>query len=70
VLRDVRIIGISLLGSGCPESFADVQASTSKTVFEATFSQFQVESGPKTLPASWRRNCKLIINMEFTSGFQ
>lgn len=66
----VKIRGISLLGSGCPAGTADVQVDATGSLFEATFSQYEVETGPGTFPADWRKNCKLTINMEFDSGFQ
>ncbi|KAJ2984297.1 hypothetical protein NQ176_g77 [Zarea fungicola] len=40
------------------------------TLFEVTFSAYEVQTGPDTHPVDWRKNCKLTINMEFTSGFQ
>ncbi|QUC21252.1 uncharacterized protein UV8b_05495 [Ustilaginoidea virens] len=66
----VKIHGISLLGSGCPEKSADVQVDATGTLFEATFSQYEVQTGPGTKAVDWRRNCKLTINMEFDHGFQ
>jgi hypothetical protein len=66
----VKVHGISLLGSGCPAGSADVQVDATGTLFEATFSEYEVQTGPGTLPADWRKNCKLTINMEFDSGFQ
>jgi len=66
----VKINGIKLLGSGCPEGTADVQVDATGTLFEATFSTYEVQTGPGTMPADWRKNCKLTMNMEFDSGFQ
>jgi hypothetical protein len=68
--RSVKIRGISLLGSGCPAGTADVQVDATGSLFEATFSEYEVETGPGTFPTDWRKNCKLTINMEFDSGFQ
>ncbi|KAJ6443788.1 het-s domain-containingprotein [Purpureocillium lavendulum] len=74
VVRDgpnyVKIKGVSLLGSGCPAGTADVQVDATGSLFEATFSQYEVETGPGTYPSDWRKNCKLTLNMEFQSGFQ
>lgn len=66
----VKVKGISVLGSGCPPGSADVQIDATGTLFEVTFSAYEVQTGPDTKPADWRKNCKLTINMEFTSGFQ
>lgn len=68
--KTVKIRGISLLGTGCPAGSADVQIDATGSLFEATFSQYEVETGPGTYPSDWRKNCKLTINMEFESGFQ
>ncbi|UNI23930.1 hypothetical protein JDV02_009720 [Purpureocillium takamizusanense] len=66
----VKIKGVSLLGSGCPAGTADVQVDATGSLFEATFSEYEVQTGPGTQPIDWRRNCKLTLNMEFESGFQ
>lgn len=65
----VKIKGVSVLGSGCPAGTADVQIDATGTLFEVTFSTYEVETGPGTSPVDWRKNCKLTINMEFTPGF-
>jgi hypothetical protein len=36
----VRVLGVSLLGSGCPPGTADVQIDASKTLMEVTFSEY------------------------------
>lgn len=66
----VKIKGVSVLGTGCPAGTADVQVDATGTLFEVTFSAYEVETGPGTMPSDWRKNCKLTINLEFTSGFQ
>ncbi|RDA86884.1 hypothetical protein CP532_1382 [Ophiocordyceps camponoti-leonardi (nom. inval.)] len=70
VPRKVIIRGVSLLGSGCPKGTTDVQIDASKTLFEATFSEYQVQTGPGTQAKDWRRNCKLTLNLEYDEGFQ
>jgi hypothetical protein len=66
----VQISGISLLGTGCPAGSADVQVDATGTLFEATFSAYEVQTGPGTTASDWRKNCKLTMNMDFDSGFQ
>ncbi|KAJ4158328.1 uncharacterized protein LMH87_008860 [Akanthomyces muscarius] len=66
----VKIRGVSLLGSGCPAGTADVQVDATGSLFEATFSAYQVQTGPGTKAIDWRKNCKLTLNMEFDQGFQ
>jgi hypothetical protein len=66
----VRVVGISLLGSGCPAGSADVQIDATKTLLEITFSEYIVQTGPGTKASDWRKNCKLTMNMEFDAGFQ
>ena len=68
--RNVKIHGVSLLGTGCPKGSGDVQITADRTVFEVTFSEYQVQTGPGTKAVDWRKNCKLTINMEFDQGFQ
>ncbi|KJZ80127.1 hypothetical protein HIM_00841 [Hirsutella minnesotensis 3608] len=68
--KNVKIRGVSLLGSGCPAGTADVQVDATGTLFEATFSAYEVQTGPGTKAVDWRKNCKLTLNMEFDHGFQ
>jgi len=70
VPQKVRVVGISLLGSGCPAGSADVQIDATKTLMEVTFSKYIVETGPGTRASDWRKNCKLTLNLEFDAGFQ
>ncbi|RYO91608.1 hypothetical protein DL763_004923 [Monosporascus cannonballus] len=66
----VKVHSVKLLGSGCPKGTADVTVDATGSLFEATFSEYIVQTGPKTKAADHRKNCKLTINMEFDSGFQ
>jgi hypothetical protein len=68
--NQVKIRGVSLLGSGCPAGTADVQVDATGSLFEATFSAYEVQTGPGTKAIDWRKNCKLTLNMQFESGFQ
>lgn len=68
--NSVRIVGVSLLGTGCPAGTADVQVDATGELFEATFSAYEVLTGPGTRASDWRKNCKLTMNMEFDQGFQ
>lgn len=70
VPQSVRVLGVSLLGSGCPAGSADVQIDETKTLMEVTFSDYIVQTGPDTKAADWRKNCKLTMNMAFDEGFQ
>ena len=66
----VKVLGVSLLGTGCPAGSADVQIDGTGTLLEVTFSTYTVETGPGTKAADWRKNCKLTLNLEFDEGFQ
>ncbi|KAK4041925.1 hypothetical protein C8A01DRAFT_45006 [Parachaetomium inaequale] len=69
VPEKVRVLGVSLLGSGCPSGTADVQIDATKTLLEVTFSEYIIQTGPGTKAADWRKNCKLTLNLEFDEGF-
>lgn len=66
----VKVVGVSLLGTGCPAGTADVQVDATGELFEATFSAYEVLTGPDTRASDWRKNCKLTMNLEFEQGFQ
>lgn len=69
VPTNVRVLGVSLLGSGCPAGSADVQIDATKTLMEVTFSEYIIQTGPDTRASDWRKNCKLTLNLEFDEGF-
>lgn len=50
----VRVVGVSLLGSGCPAGSADVQIDATKTLMEVTFSEYIIQTGPGTKASEWR----------------
>jgi len=67
----VKIHDVSLIGSGCPnEKTAKVLVDATGTLFEASFSNYIIESGPGTGASDWRKNCRLSINLEFDAGYQ
>ncbi|KAK3896725.1 hypothetical protein C8A05DRAFT_20358 [Staphylotrichum tortipilum] len=70
VPRNVRVVGVSVLGSGCPHGTAEVKADASNTVFDIRLSDYVVQSGPNTMAADWRKNCKLTLNLQYDAGFQ
>lgn len=68
--QGLRVVGASVLGSGCPYGTADVRTDASKTEFEIRLSEYLVKTGPNTMAADWRKNCKLTLNLEYDAGFQ
>ena len=68
--RNLRVVGASVLGSGCPSGTAEVKADASNTVFDIRLSDFVARSGPNVMAADWRKNCKLTLNLEYDQGFQ
>ncbi|KAF4582120.1 secreted protein [Ophiocordyceps camponoti-floridani] len=67
-LFTIRDIGI--IGSGCSQEHDQVYIDKSGTVFEVSFSDYGVESGPDVRAKEWRKNCKLSLNLEYSRGFQ
>jgi hypothetical protein len=68
--QGLRVVGASVLGSGCPYGTADVRTDASNTAFEIRLSEYVVKTGPGTMAADWRKNCKLTLNLEYDAGFQ
>ncbi|KAK4147421.1 uncharacterized protein C8A04DRAFT_24671 [Dichotomopilus funicola] len=67
----LRVVGVSVLGSGCRAGTADVRVvSTKNTAIEIALSDYIVQTGPDTMAADWRKNCKLTLNLEYDAGFQ
>jgi hypothetical protein len=68
--QGLRVVGASVLGSGCPYGTADVHADPSNTAFEIRLSDYVVKTGPGTMASDWRKNCKLTLNLQYDAGFQ
>jgi hypothetical protein len=68
--RNLRVVGVSVLGSGCPYGSANVRAAASNTVFDIMLSDYVVKSGPNTMASDWRKNCKLTLNLQYDPGYQ
>lgn len=68
--KNLRVVGVSVLGSGCPYGSAEVKADASNTVFDIRLSEYVVRSGPNTAASEWRKNCKLTLNLQYDEGFQ
>jgi len=69
VPTNVKIHGISFLGSGCPKGSADLKFDNERG-FVASFPDFIVKTGNGTAALDWRKNCKLTVNLEYDQGFQ
>jgi hypothetical protein len=68
--QGLKVVGASVLGSGCPYGTADVHADPSNTAFEIRLSDYVVKTGPGTMASDWRKNCKLTLNLQYDAGFQ
>lgn len=68
--QDVKILGITAIGSGCPAGHAYVTIDATGTIFDVAFDQYYASVGPGNVPADARKNCRLSINMEFKEGLQ
>jgi hypothetical protein len=67
--KNLKVIGASVLGSGCPYGSADVWADTSNTAIEVRLKDYVVRTGPNTEAADWRKNCKITLNLQYDPGF-
>jgi hypothetical protein len=66
----VKIISISAIGTGCPAGHAAVTLDATGTIFDVAFDQYVVSAGPGSNAADSRKNCRVSINLQFSSGFQ
>jgi|SRR3569833_1155409 len=67
---DVRIINITAIGSGCPAGHSYVNVDATRTIFDVAFDQYIVNAGPGTGNSDSRKNCRVSINLAFSSGWQ
>lgn len=67
---DVKIVGISAIGSGCPAGHAFATVDSTGTIFDVAFDQYIVEVGPTTSASDARKNCRVSLNIEFPQGLQ
>ncbi|KAK4231444.1 hypothetical protein QBC38DRAFT_541445 [Podospora fimiseda] len=68
---EVKILGVTAIGTGCPAGHAFVNVDATGTIFDVAFDKYIVSAGPGTSPATdSRKNCRLSINIKFPSGYQ
>ncbi|KAK0736336.1 hypothetical protein B0T21DRAFT_383899 [Apiosordaria backusii] len=68
---DIKILGVTAIGTGCPAGHAFVNVDATGTIFDVAFDKYIVSAGPGTSPATdSRKNCRISINLQFPSGYQ
>ncbi|KAK5652945.1 hypothetical protein OQA88_9424 [Cercophora sp. LCS_1] len=67
--RNFRVVGSSVLGTGCPYGTASVRVDPGNTAFEISLSDYIVKTGPNTMASDWRKNCKLTLNLSYDPGY-
>jgi hypothetical protein len=68
---DIKVLGVTAIGTGCPAGHAFVNVDATGTIFDVAFDKYVVSAGPGTSPATdSRKNCRLSINIQFPSGYQ
>ena len=67
---DVKIIGVTAIGSGCPVGHAFVNVDATGTIFDVAFDEYLVSVGPGSTASAARKNCRVSINLEFPEGMQ
>ncbi|KAL2267802.1 hypothetical protein VTJ83DRAFT_5079 [Remersonia thermophila] len=67
--KNLKVVGASVLGSGCPYGSADVWTDSSNTALEIRLKEYVVRTGPNTRAEDWRKNCKITLNLEYDAGF-
>ncbi|CAP61077.1 uncharacterized protein PODANS_3_480 [Podospora anserina S mat+] len=68
---DIKILGVTAIGTGCPAGHAFVNVDATGTIFDVAFDRYIVSAGPGTSPATdSRKNCRISINLQFPSGYQ
>jgi len=67
---DVKIIGVTAIGTGCPAGSAYVTLDATGTIFDVAFDSYVASVGPGNLPADARKNCRVSINLQFPQGYQ
>jgi hypothetical protein len=67
---DVSIRNITAIGTGCPKGHSVVNLNPSGTVFDVGFDSFVVSVGPGSATSDSRKNCRMSLNLAFTSGYQ
>jgi len=67
--RNFKVVGVSVIGTGCPYGSADVEANPSNTALEIQLSDYVVQTGANVSASEWRKNCKITLNLQYDTGF-
>jgi Domain of unknown function (DUF4360) len=65
----VRIRNISWAGSGCPAGAVAVGLAPDFSASTLSFNSFVAEIGPGVSPSSSRRNCQILVDLDFPQGW-
>ncbi|KAK3312112.1 hypothetical protein B0H66DRAFT_485961 [Apodospora peruviana] len=63
--KDIKILNVTAIGSGCPIGHAFVNVDSTGTVFDVAFDQYDVNVGPGSSASNSRKNCRISINLKF-----
>lgn len=66
---EVKIKSISYAGSGCPAGTVAENLSQDKLAFTLLFDSFIAEAGPGVPVREKRKNCQLLVDLEFPQGW-
>jgi hypothetical protein len=65
----VRITNLQAVGSGCPPGSAVASVSPDRQSFTIAYSQYTAEVGPGVPRIEARKNCGVILNVQYPVGF-
>lgn len=68
--KDIKIVNVTAIGSGCPAGHAYVNVDATGTIFDVAFDEYIVTAGPGSSPSNSRKNCRISINLQFPAGYQ
>ncbi|KAG7288391.1 hypothetical protein NEMBOFW57_007923 [Staphylotrichum longicolle] len=68
--KDIKIVNVTAIGSGCPVGHAYVNVDATGTIFDVAFDEYIVTAGPGSSPSNSRKNCRISINLQFPAGYQ
>jgi len=70
VPKDITIQSVKYAGSGCPAGSVASTLSNDKTLLTLAFDTYVAQSGQGIKTAENRKNCNLILQLKYPSGYQ
>jgi hypothetical protein len=67
---DVKIAGVSAIGTGCPSGSVGVELDSTRTKFNMRIHPYEASVGPGAAVSDARKSCRASVSVQYPAGYQ